>query len=249
MMPRPAATCLILVAAFGARAPARAAAPEQLEQLEPERGGWLIEYEGQFGGRTGGAGREHGIGALYGLTDDLAVGGSVGFIYGGEPDEPGRLRFDSGGVAALLRFSDPEADALGMGLLVEASLDRDGTLAEVELRFIAEKRGGRWWGQANAIVRRVDEEDERGTHLAFAAGLHRAVADGLWIGAETSGQAVRLGGYADDPFESAYFLGPSVIAELPLGEDRELELGLGYLRRLGGGAPAGTGQLFVQFRF
>lgn len=53
------------------------------------------------------------------------------------------------------------------------------------------------------------------------------------LGIEASGQAARLGGFSGG-LETAHYIGPSISVGWNLSEERELAVGLKYLRRLGG---------------
>src|SRR3712207_4654058 len=115
MAPRSSARTAFEMFVFGiaalACAPAQAAGPEQIEQLQPRKGEWLLEYYGQFGDGSP-QGREHSGTAFYGVSDGLALGGELQTSYRSGPGIDDRLRFDFDSVIALLRFGDPEADAL-----------------------------------------------------------------------------------------------------------------------------------------
>jgi hypothetical protein len=230
----------------------QAQAPERVQDLGPADGKWSLDYAGQFG-RTevGRDGREHSGQSFYGLTDRLAIGGETLLTYRRRPGAGrDRLYFSYDSVAAILRFTDPVNSPLGLGVWLQAGLDSDGELARLEARAIAEKKTRRWWTQANLMLRRVNQERAEGTHLAYSARISGAIADGLWLGVESSGQAGRIAGFRRLPFESAYHAGPALLYELPLAARARLRLGATYLRRLDAHTgSSNTVQLSTSIRF
>lgn len=230
--PAAAFSLLLLVAA-----PAAAAAPENVQGLGPDNGQWELEYVGQFGDANGSDDeREHSGQSFYGVTDWLAIGGETQLSYRSGPlVEEDRLYFDYDSVIAILRFSDAEDDVVGTGLWLQAALDSDGELARLEARFIAEKKSPNWWGEANVMLRRVNEEAQEGAHFAYAGRLSYALADGFWLGAESSGQAMRVSGFRREPLDQSHYLGPRIAYQFGIGGNNEASLALGYLRRLDGG--------------
>lgn len=227
------ATCGI-AAMLGCAAPAYASGPEQVEQLKPGRGEWLLEYYGQFG-ESSREGREHSGTLFYGITDGLALGGELQTSYVGGPETEDGLRFDFDSVVALLRFSDPERDRVGAGLWLQAGLDSDGELARLEARFILEKQTEAWRARVNAVLRRINDEDEEGAYAAYAAVAQHAVTDRLWLGIEGSGQAFRIAGFEAVPFAEGHYLGPALDFEFDFAGGTRLDVGLAYFRRIDGG--------------
>lgn len=108
------------------------AQPEQVEQLQPRRGEWQLKHYGRFG-PSGPEGREHSGSSFYGATDWLALGGETQTRYVGGTGVDDGLRFDFDSVIALLRFSDPEQAVIGLGAWLQAGLDSDGELAQLEV--------------------------------------------------------------------------------------------------------------------
>jgi hypothetical protein len=215
---------------------------ELLDQLEPGNGEWQAEYHGQFGSSETYE-RPHGIEVYRGISDAIAIGVEVE----GEVDD-GDFRVGEFGLSLLTRFGNPEAGALGTGVLMSASINDEGKLSEAEARFIIEQKGDKWWGQANAMLRHANEDGEKGELLAYGWNLSRAVTENAWLGIEGSGQAARLGGFAGG-FDRAHFAGPAMMFEVEPAEDKELEIGLAWFRRLGDNGPRNTARLFVQFGF
>jgi hypothetical protein len=221
-------------------AAAYAEGPEQLDQLEPGAGEWQTEYFGLFG--KGGE-REHALEAMYGVSDRLAVGLEAE----GEVSD-GDFAFETLGVKALYRFTDPEAP-IGVGLQVQLGFDDEAKLAEAEARLIAEAHKDDWWAQANAMLRRTTEDGASSTGLAYGWSLQHTVADVAWFGLEGSGQSAPLSQDAGASAEHGHFAGPSLTFDLQPSEGTEIEIGFAYLRRLGGDGPSHTGRLFIQLSF
>lgn len=216
-------------------APALADSPEQLEQLEPERGQWQAELHSRFSGSKS-EGGQHSLELFRGLSEVLALGLEVEAGW-----DHGSLQVDEVGAIALARFTDAREDALGAGLMVGAAVGTDGRVSEIEARAIAEKITQEWWAQGNVIWRGSREDGDRSEMLAYAWSASRWIAQGLWIGLEGSG---RIAGSA----EPGHYAGSALAFELELG-GREVEVGAAYLRRFGGEASAGTGRAFVQLGF
>ena len=207
---------------------------ETVEGLGPDDGDWELEYVGQFGSANGSDDeRQHSGQSFYGVTDRLALGGETQLSYRSGPlvDED-RLYFDYDSVIAIIRFSDEERDPVGLGLWLQASLDSDGEVARLEARLLAEKKTPRWWAQGNLMLRRVNEEQQEGSYVAYAGRVSHALGTRTWLGVEASGQAVELGGFRRDPLDKGHFEGPALTHEIALGEDDKLHLGVSYLRRL-----------------
>jgi hypothetical protein len=235
-------TIALIVGATIAPTEVQAETPEHLDQLEPGNGEWQVEYAGQFGSSET-VERPHGIEAYRGISDAIAVGVEIE----GEVDD-GDFRVGEFGLSLLTRFGSQEEGELGTGALLSASIDDEGNLSEAEARVIVEQKGDAWWGQANAMLRHVNEGGEKGELLAYGWNISRAVTDNVWLGVEGSGQAARLGGFAGG-FERAHFAGPALLVELEPAEDKELEIGLAWFRRLGDNGARNTARLFVQFGF
>jgi hypothetical protein len=225
-----AALLLLLLCA----APAPAQSPETVEGLGPANGDWELEYVGQFGDPDGSdAPRQHSGQSFYGVTDGFAIGGETLLSYRSGPlVEEDRIYFDYDSVVGIFRFSDAERDPVGAGLWLQAGLDADGELARLEARLIIEKKSPSWWLQANAMLRRVNEEAEEGAHLAYAGRARFAALPDLWLGLEASGQAVRISGFEREPFRESHYAGPTAAYELALSRKVEAMLGLAYLRRI-----------------
>ncbi|MDP9413822.1 MAG: hypothetical protein M3Q08_06965 [Pseudomonadota bacterium] len=241
------ATLLLLAAA-----PAAAANPEQVQDLGPKKRQWSLEYVGQFGSANGSdEGRQHSGELYYAISDSLVIGGETQLSYRSGPlvNRDG-LFFDYDSVIALLRFSDVEKDPVGAGLWLQAALDSDGEVARLETRFILEKKTDAWRTAANAMLRRVNEEEEEGTLLAYSGRISHAVAPNVWLGAEASGQAARISGFRREPLDSGHYLGPSLAFEFPLGGRAEAQLGLSYLHRIDEDEGLrNVAQLSAQLRF
>lgn len=96
------------------------------------------------------------------------------------------------------------------------------------------------------MLRRANQED---TYLAYGATLQFPIADRLWLGIEGSGQAVRIAGFDERPFEDGHYLGPSLNIELNVGWEVRLDVGLAYFRRLEAGTLPDTGRVALQLTF
>lgn len=141
--------------------------PEQLDQIEPGAGEWQAEYFGAFGGDG-----EQAVEVLAGVSDRLALGGEL------EMEGPrDGLRLDSLSLTALYRVSDPEAQPVGFGIEVQASIGRDARIAGAEARAIVEVRRRGWWAQADAILRQSREDHRQGTGTAYGASIQRSLGD------------------------------------------------------------------------
>ena len=214
-------------------APAMAESAETVESLGPDNGDWELEYVGQVGDANGSDdARQHSGQSFYGATDWLALGGETQLSYRSGPLVQDRLYFDYDSAIAIFRFSDAAEDALGLGVWVQASLDSDGELARIETRLIAEKKSPQWWGQANLMLRRVNEEEQEGGYVAYGARLRHAIGPSTWAGVEVSGQAFELGGFGQEPLDEGHFIGPNLMHEFTLGGDNRLQVGVSYLRRV-----------------
>ena len=219
--------------------PGFAQGPEKLEQLEPDKREWQLEYFGLFGG--GADEREHSFEVMTGITDRLALGVEIEASWA-----DGALKIEGFAPTALYQFSDAIDDPVGIGIEVQAGLDRHGDFAGAEARLIAETRSSAWWLQADLILRHTRDDGMSASSVAYAGAINRAVADRLWLGVEGSGQAARLSGNAALARAGEHFLGPSLTYELGLGADREVEIGIAYLRRLGSTGPPETVRLNIE---
>lgn len=229
-----------LLACVLAAAPAWAqGGPEQLDQIEPEKGAWQFEYYGTFGGDG-----EQGFEALAGVSDWLALGGEAEF-----EGPRGGLTFDSAAVTALVRLADPEQRPIGLGVQFQASVNRSGDFGGFETRLIAETRSPQYWLQGAVILRHAREDGERGTGLAYAASVQHSVGKEMWLGVEASGQFARLSGDAELAPRGQHYAGPSLTIERPIGGDNDVELGLAWLQRLRGAGPGSGPRIFAQFTF
>ena len=227
MVSRLLALCLL-----GAAAPALADGPEQLDQIEPARGHWQLEYYGAFGVHAGEA--------VFGVTDQLVLGGEAEF-----EGRRGGLRLDTVSAVALYRFADPDKAPLGVGLELQGGIDRAGRFAEAEARLILERRSPRWWVQFDAIGRHSRDGGTSGTGLAYSASASRALRDGIWLGVEASGQMARLSGDAELTPRGQHYIGPSLTIEREAGETG-LELGFAWLQRVRGKGPGSGPRVFLQ---
>ena len=214
--------------------PASAESPEVVEGLGPNKGQWLLDYTGQFGDASGAdTVRQHSGQSFYGLSKKFAVGGETQLSYRSGPlvDED-RLYFGYDSVIGLFRFSDAEEDPFGAGLWIQAALDSDGEVARLEARAIVEKKKPNFWAQVNLMLRRVNEERQEGAYIAYGGRLSWSLAEDTWIGAEASGQAVRISGFGRERLEKSHYFGPNLTHEISLGGHNSLQLGLSYLRRV-----------------
>lgn len=202
---------------------ARAQGPEQLEQLEPNGGQWQLEYYG--------VARAHSLQALYGISDRLALGAEIE----GEA-RGGRLSLEGVTPTALYRFSDPDAAPFGVGVEVQAEFDPKMHFAGGEARLILEHKGPRWWAQGNAMLRATRDAGDWQVNAAYGAAASRAIARGLWLGIEASGQPDHGGGQ---------FAGPALTFEHDMG-GAEVEIGLAYQGRIDGEGPRDSLRVFVQ---
>jgi hypothetical protein len=230
-------------------APAAAANPEQVQDLGPDPRKVSVQYIGQAASALGtDEEREHSGQLLYGLSEKLALGSDVQLKYQSAPEQHG-LSFEHASGIALVRFSDSENDPVGLGLWVQASVNGHGELAVLEGRFIAEKKTRNWWLQANTTLRRVNDQQEEGSYLAYSARVSHALGKDLWLGVETSGQPLRLSGFRRSEFDGSTYLGPTIYFEKDLG-DTEAQVGISYLRRLDEHDPLrDVLQLSVQLTF
>jgi hypothetical protein len=221
--------------------PAAAAdGPEQLDQLEPGAGEWQAEYFAGIG-RDGDGG--HAIEAMLGLSDRVALGFEI------ETElADGRLAFETFGPKLLYRLTDREAP-VAMGLQLQLGFDEHARLAEAEARVIVEAESDSWWAQGNFMARRRSDGRDAASSLAYAGSLQHAVGEFAWFGIEASGQSAPLSGEAAAADERGHFAGPSLTLEWKHAADRELEVGIAYLHRLGGEGAGGSARLFVQFTF
>ncbi|WP_404333504.1 hypothetical protein AB2M62_10410 [Sphingomonas sp. MMS12-HWE2-04] len=230
--------CACLLASAAAPAWAQNG-PEQLEQIEPDKGEWQLEYFGAFGGSG-----EQAVEASYAVSDRIVLGAQV------EVEGPrGGLTVESAGLGALVRLIEPTEAPIGLGLQFEVSVDRDGRIAELEGRGIAETRTPKWWLQADLILRRVREDRAQATGLAYATSIQRGLGEDLWAGIEASGQIARLSGEDEAAPAGQHYLGPSLTIERPIGRGAEVELGFAWLQRVRGRGPGSGPRIFAQFVF
>jgi hypothetical protein len=223
-----AQAALLVVAAI----PAAAANPEQVQDLGPKKAETSLQYVGQLSDANGtDEAREHSLQFLHGSSESLALGGELQLGYRSGPDVKNGFSVDYGSAIALVRFSDAEKDPVGAGVWLQAGLDTDGELATLESRFILEKKTADWWVQGNAIVRRVNDEQEEGTYLAYSARASHSLAKSLWLGLESSGQVARLSGFHKEPFDPAVYVGPSLFYEGEISGN-EATFGVSFLRRV-----------------
>lgn len=167
----------VAIEAFLAVPGIASAAPEVIDQLEPEGGEWEVEWQGYFGGEG-----EQGFEALYGIDDRLALGAEVEF----EGPRDG-FAFEEASAVLLYRFTDPSDMPVGFGVSGEASIDRGGDFGGFSVRAIVERKRHGWWLQGNAILRHERDDGSKGTGLAYAVSA-QAEIEGFWLGAEASGR-------------------------------------------------------------
>ena len=218
-----------------AAVPAGAQTAENVEGLGPEDGAWELEYVGQVGNAKGSRDkRQHSGQSFYGVTDWLALGGETQLSYRARPDRRSdRLYFDYDSAIGIFRFSDPEADPVGLGLWIQAGLDMsDGELARLEARLIADRRTASWRGQANLMLRRINEGRQEGVIAAYALRLRHRILGSTWAGVETSGQMFELSGFNLNPLDKGHYLGPNVMHRFEIGRENNLDLQVSYLHRL-----------------
>ncbi|HEX9932411.1 MAG TPA: hypothetical protein VGB08_06165 [Allosphingosinicella sp.] len=241
MLPFLVRSALLACLPLAITAPLRAQTPEQVQDLGPEDGELSLEYVGQFAGHNASEdGRQHSGESYYALSDRLVIGGETQLSHRAGPAiARAGWFFDYDSAIVMVRSGDPEKQPFTSGLWLQAALDADGEVARLEARFIAERRTDRWRLQGNAMVRRVNEEDEEGAYFAYSGRASYAVAPSVWVGAEASGQAFRIAGFRSEPFVAGHFAGPSARVEFDLlGLDAQV--GGSYLFRLDD-APPGEG--------
>lgn len=233
--------CLMLVAFLGltaASAAAVASGPEQLEQLEPERGEWQLEYSALVGVGSGSA---HSVQLMWGLSDHLAVGLEA------EIEGSGALTLEGLAPTVVYRFGT-NSQGVNAGIAAQIEVDPQLRVASAEGRIILEKKTRNWWAQGNFIARHVNEEDGSGAALAYGWGLSRAISAGIWIGAEGSGGVTRFAGSASAVPDSGHFLGPAITIEQEIAGS-ELEIGVAWQHRIAGEGQRDHARLVVQFGF
>jgi hypothetical protein len=220
---------------------AHAGAPEQTYEPGPKAGAWQLEYNGEFG-LSGEAERGHSVEVFRGISDRIALGVEV------ESEvSDGDFRVEEIGLGALVGLTG-EGTAVEAALLLKAGVSTDGDFPQLESRLILERDSEKWNLLGNLNLR-YEKGEESGTSLAYAATAHRKLSEHLALGVEASGQITRLGGFAGG-FESAQYAGPSVALSWELGDDREVEVGLKYLRRLNAGDEhRDTARLVLGFSF
>jgi hypothetical protein len=218
-----------------------AAGPEQIDQLEPDKGDWQLEYFGTFSGADE---NDHALEAMVGLSDKLALGIEVEGEYSN-----GDLRFDTVAAKALYRLTPKDAE-IGAGLQLEAAFDDRASLAEVEARLIVSSQSESWWSQGNTMLRRSTDDGRTDISGAYAWSVQRSLSKSAWLGLEGSGQVGRRS--CDDEgceSDSGHFAGPSFTLELEHGRGAETEFGLAALRSLARGESDYVVRLFVQTTF
>lgn len=208
---------------------------EPLEQLEPGRGEWLVDYSSVYDGDDG-----HAIEILRGLSDHVALGAEL------EASEAnGRIALEGVQAIGLFRITRV-GSPIEIGATVQIGVDRDLRVTGGEARLIAESRRGGFRLQGNLVLRQVIGEDGTGTGTAYGVSLERKVAGGLWLGAEGSGQLFRLSGEPIAVPQGRHYAGPALTFERALGDAREIEIGFAYLCRIAGDGPHAAPLLFLQ---
>jgi hypothetical protein len=228
------------VAAFALAAPAGAQTPEQVYEPGPERGRWLLEYNGQAGGNRS-VERPHSFEMFAGLSDRLAVGVEVE----GERDDDG-FTFDEVTAEALIMLTKRDVP-VEVALLAQVGTTFDGNFPQLGARLIASHASDRWNAAANLIVRRERGEQD-GSETAYVVTAHRRVSEQVGLGIEASGSIGRLGGF-DEGYERRHFAGPSATFEIELGDKRSFELGGKYLRRIAGQGARDTARFSAKLEF
>lgn len=234
------AATIMAALAWAAATSAIAQGPEQIDQVEPGRGEWQAEYSGTFGA---GGEREHSVEAMFGLTDRLAVGVELEAAY-----SDGDIAFDTFGVKALYRLTGDDAP-VALGVQVQFAFDDRAGLAEAEARLIAAIERGGWWAQGNVMLRRSNEDGEAAARPAYAWSLQYELGEAVWVGIEGSGQLAPLWADAGAGADEGHFAGPSLTFERRPAAGAEIEIGLAWFRRIGGGGPRDSGRVFVQASF
>lgn len=228
-----------LVALATAPSPALAASPEELEQLEPGKGEFQLEYSNLLGVRSK---HEHSLQALVGISDRLAIGLEVETEW-----SAGSLTFEGVAPTILYRFTDPShAIGVGVGVGAQVELDADLRIASAESRLILEKKTRLWWAQGNLIARHVREDKESWSALGYSWGLSRSIGKDAWLGAEGSGSGVRVAGSTSAIPDDGHFVGPSLTIDHELAGS-EVEVGVASLHRIAGEGPSVAARFFVQF--
>lgn len=206
---------------------AGAEAPEQIYKPGPHEGHSHLEYNGQIG-KTAHAARPHGVELFHGVSDRLALGIAVE-----SEAEDSHFKVEKIAIGALIGLTREDAP-VHAAMLVLAGVTTDGDFPQLETRLIVEHKSGPWAALGNVYLRRIDAH-EQGTSLGYAATLHHKIADHFSLGAEVSGQAARLSGYAHG-FDAAQFAGPSATVTWDLAGGKEIEIGVKYLRRIDSGS-------------
>jgi hypothetical protein len=227
------------VAAAFSSVPVVGQEPEQVEQLEPRAGEWQAQYFGTFGQSDG---HGHAIEAMVGISARLAVGIEL------EAETEERcLSLESFGPKLLYRITGEDAP-VGIGLQVQVGISERALPKEAEVRLIAERKDQRWWSQFNSMIRRSGVDGHASTRVAYAWSLQHGLGQLSWLGVEASG-ALPAGGDGSAAFEGGHFIGPSLTFEIEPAPEREVEVGVAALRRIGGGGSRNALRLFVQFCF
>ena len=214
----------VLAGLLLAAAPANAEAPERLYGSAPSQGHSLIEYNGQFLSSRGGH-RPHEIEFYHGVGKTLALGIAAEGVA-----SHGEFEVEKFSVGAHLNLS--KESPVKVSALVQTGITTDGNFPQLEGRLIAQTEAGPLRMLGNAIVRRVEHDEDEGTYLGYAAVVDGEIADHVRLGVEASGQFARLEGFSHHHFHRAHYAGPSLTAAFEMPHHRELELGVKYLRRL-----------------
>lgn len=219
------------IALAAAMAPASAAGPEQVEQLEPEGGEWQAELS-LLASHDGAA--EPSFQLLRGVNDSVAIGVEI---------EGDGAAIESFSPTILYRIGDRNA-GVSVGMVGQVELVPDLEPVGAEARLIVERQAQRWWAQGNLIVHAEREAGQSTSTLAYSWRISRALGKALWLGGEGSGQVARLGGSAR--VERGQYVGPALTIVHDLRSGTEIELNASFLRRVAGEGPRGAFVLSAQ---
>lgn len=226
--------------ALAAPLAAHAQGPEQLDQIEPGAGEWQAEYFAALG--RGGDG-SHAFEAMLGVGERFAIGVEVEARYA-----HGAIAFETIGPKLLYRFTGEDAP-VGVGLQLQVGFDRDAAPVEAEARLIVAAQSEAWWAQGNVMLRRSSDAGAAAGSLAYAASLQHRLGRSAWLGLEASGQSAPLWRDPGATDEHGRFAGPSLTFDWEPARGPGIELGLAWLRRIGGDGPADSARFFVQLTF